>query len=91
MVYLLNQFSQKVRYEVEPDEYLDQRLRDLAERLKKRLTSSTKASGILEGDGRQEKLVNCNSKCHFFMKYKVTFTIAIYLIKVVKKKYLTIF
>ena len=56
MVYLLNQFSQKVGYEVEPDEYLDQRLRDLAERLKKRLTSSTKASGILEGDGRQEKL-----------------------------------
>ena len=91
MVYLLNQFSQKVRYEVEPDEYLDQRLRDLAERLKKRLTSSTKASGILEGDGQQEKLVNCNSKCHFFMKYKVTFTIAIYQKKVVKKKYLTIF
>ena len=56
MVYLLNQFSQKVGYEVEPDEYLDQRLRDLAERLKKRLTSSTKASGILEGDGQQEKL-----------------------------------
>ena len=56
MVYLLNQFSQKVGYEVEPDEYLDQRLRDLAERLKKRLTSSTKANGILEGDGRQEKL-----------------------------------
>ena len=56
MVYLLNQFSQKVGYEVEPDEYLDQRLRDLAEKLKKRLTSSTKASGILEGDGRQEKL-----------------------------------
>ena len=56
MVYLLNQFSQKVGYEVEPDEYLDQRLRDLAERLKKRLTSSPKASGILEGDGRQEKL-----------------------------------
>ena len=56
MAYLLNQFSQKVGYEVEPDEYLDQRLRDLAERLKKRLTSSTKASGILEGDGRQEKL-----------------------------------
>ena len=56
MSYLLNQFSQKVGYEVEPDEYLDQRLRDLAERLKKRLTSSPKASGILEGDGRQEKL-----------------------------------
>lgn len=56
MVYLLNQFSQKVGYEVEPDEYLDQRLRDLAEKLKKRLTSSPKASGILEGDGRQEKL-----------------------------------
>ena len=56
MAYLLNQFSQKVGYEVEPDEYLDQRLRDLAERLKKRLTSSTKASGILEGDGQQEKL-----------------------------------
>ena len=56
MAYLLNQFSQKVGYEVEPDEYLDQRLRDLAEKLKKRLTSSPKASGILEGDGRQEKL-----------------------------------
>ena len=56
MSYLLNQFSQKVGYEVEPDEYLDQRLRDLAEKLKKRLTSSPKASGILEGDGRQEKL-----------------------------------
>ena len=56
MAYLINQFSEKVGYEVEPDEYLDQRLRELAEKLKKRLTSSSKASGMLEGDGRQEKL-----------------------------------
>ena len=57
MAYLLNQFSQKIGYEVEPDEYLDQRLRELSEKLKKRLTSSAKASGMLEGDGRQEKLL----------------------------------
>lgn len=56
MAYLINQFSQKVGYEVEPDEYLDQRLREMAEKFKKRLTSSTKVSGILEGDGKQEKL-----------------------------------
>ena len=56
MAYLINQFSEKVGYEVEPDEYLEQRLRELAEKLKKRLTSSTKASGILEGDGKQKKL-----------------------------------
>ena len=56
MAYLINQFSEKIGYEVEPDEYLDQRLRELAEKLKKRLTSSSKASGMLEGDGRQEKL-----------------------------------
>ena len=57
MAYLLNQFSQKVGYEVEPDEYLDQRLRELSEKLKKRLTSSAKASGMLEGDGKREKLL----------------------------------
>ena len=56
MSYLINQFSQKVGYEVEPDEYLDQRLREMAEKLKKRLTATTKASGILEGDAKQEKL-----------------------------------
>ena len=54
--YLVNQFVEKIGYDIEFDEYAKQDLRLKAEKIKKQLTSRSQAGDMLEVMGNREKV-----------------------------------